>query len=194
VIWSLLYAALGVYWAISGRGFPYTPEIVSDGMGPLLGRFGPSMDWIVVMMAGIPAVALGTAMLRGVRGRALRPLFITAGVLLAGILLLMMTSLDLLVLFGYLPYTIRSLVMGDKISQVFVKAWTQWVMIHQLMCLIGGFLWLAATVSYAAGARCLPICVAGIWRGWKAGIKPFRIAVYVALVGLCSTFTRYAWA
>ena len=97
VAWSLIYAALGVYWAVSGRGFPYTPETVSDGMGPLLGRFGPGVAWIVVMMAGIPAAAMGTAMLRGVRGRALRPLFITAGALLAGVLLLLMTGLNLLV-------------------------------------------------------------------------------------------------
>ena len=64
-VWSLVYAALGVYWAVSGRGFPYTPETVSDGMGPLVGRFGPGVAWIVVMMAGIPAAALGAAMLRG---------------------------------------------------------------------------------------------------------------------------------
>src|SRR5512137_431918 len=70
VAWSLVYAALGVYWAVSGRGFPYTPEILSDGMGPLLGRFGPGVGWIVVMLAGIPAAALGVAMLRGVRSRA----------------------------------------------------------------------------------------------------------------------------
>jgi hypothetical protein len=34
--------------------------------------------WIVVMLAGIPAAALGAAMLRGVRSRALRPLLIAA--------------------------------------------------------------------------------------------------------------------
>src|SRR5512144_547155 len=89
VAWSLVYAALGVYWVVSGSGFPYTSETMSDGMGPLLGRFGPGVAWIVVMMAGIPAAAMGVAMLRGVRGRALRPLFITAGALLAGILLLL---------------------------------------------------------------------------------------------------------
>src|SRR5690349_3996242 len=53
VAWSLVYAALGVYWVVSGGGFPYTPETMPDG--PLLGRFGPSVAWIVVMMAGIPA-------------------------------------------------------------------------------------------------------------------------------------------
>jgi hypothetical protein len=41
-------------------------------------------------------------MLRGVRGRALRPLLITAGALLAGVLLLLMTALNLLVTLGYI--------------------------------------------------------------------------------------------
>ena len=38
VAWSLVYAALGVYWAVSGRGFPYAPETVSNGVtGPVVG-------------------------------------------------------------------------------------------------------------------------------------------------------------
>src|SRR5689334_12264336 len=59
VAWSLLYAALGVSWVVSGRGFPYTPDTVSDVTAPLLGRFGSGVAWIVVMLAGIPAAALG---------------------------------------------------------------------------------------------------------------------------------------
>jgi len=92
VAWSLIYAALGIFWAVSGRGFPYTPESVSDVMEPLLGRFGLGVAWIVVMMAGITAAAVGVMMLRGVRSRALRPLLITIGALLAGVLLLLMTG------------------------------------------------------------------------------------------------------
>jgi hypothetical protein len=200
VVWSLVYAALGVYWAVNGRGFPYAPETVSNGMGPLLGRFGPGVVWTVVMMAGIPAAALAVAMLRGVRGRALRPLFITAGVLLAGLLLLLMTGLDLLVLFGYLPYTIRSLVTGDKISQVFLKAWTQWAMIHQLLCLIGGSLWLGATVSYArlSGDACLYCGRRDSPEAWNSPDSARRwgqVAVYLAMVApVFYAITRYAWA
>src|SRR5512145_1783216 len=114
VVWSLIYAALGVYWVVSGSGFPYTPETVSDVMEPLLGRFGLSAAWIVVMMAGIPAAALGVAMLRGVRGKTLRPLFIAAGSLLAGILLLLMTGLNLLVKLGYIPGVVLGLVTAEK--------------------------------------------------------------------------------
>ena len=200
VAWSLVYAALGVYWLVSGRGFPYTREAMSDGMGPVLGRFGPGVAWIVVMMAGIPAVAVGTAMLRGVRGRALRTLFIAAGALLAGILLLLMTGLNLLVLFGYIPYTIRGLFIGDKISEVFLEAWTQWAMIHQVLCLIGGFLWLGATVSYARRSEgaCLYCGRRDGPEGWNSPDNARRwgwIAVYVAMVApVFYALTRYAWA
>ena len=200
VAWSLIYAALGIYWAVSGHGFPYTPETVSDGMGPLVGRFGPGVAWIVVMMAGIPAVAMGAAMLHGVRSRALRTLLITAGALLAGVLLLLMTSLNLLILLGYIPYTIRSFFLGDKIGQVFLDAWTQWATIHQLLCLIGGFLWLAGTISYArlSGNACLYCGRSDGSQGWQRpnqAARWGRTAVYVAMVApVFYAFTRYAWA
>jgi hypothetical protein len=54
VVWSLVYAALGLYWAVSGQGFTFAPENTSDIMQPLLGRLGPGVAWTVVMLAGIP--------------------------------------------------------------------------------------------------------------------------------------------
>jgi len=200
VAWSLIYAALGVTWAVSGRGFPYTPEAMSDGMGPLLGQFGPGVAWMVVIMAGIPAAAVGAAMLRGVRGRTFRPLLITAGALLAGALLLLMTALNLLVRLGYFPYIVFSLFTGGKVAQSYLEAVTQWATIHQLICLIGGFLWLAATVSYArrSGDACLYCGRRDGPEGWKSpnqAARWGRIAVYVAMVPpVFYAFTRYVWA
>ena len=200
VAWSLVYAVFGIYWAVSGRGFPYTPETASDVMGPLLGRFGPDLAWIVVMMAGIPAAAVGATMLRGVRGRALRPLLITAGALLSGALLLLMTALSLLVWIGYIPFAVVGLFTGSDVSQVVLEAWTQWATIHQLMCLLGGFLWLAATISYArrSGDAC-PYCGRRNGpEGWTSPSNAARwgwIAVYVAMVApVFYALTRYAWA
>lgn len=200
VAWSLVYAALGIYWAASGRGFPSTPETMSDVMTPLLGRFGPGVARIVVMMAGIPAAAVGTAMLCGVRGRALRPLFITAGGLLAGVLLLLMTALDLLVKLGYIPYVILSLFTHAKFGQTYLGSLTQWATIHQLLCLIGGFLWLAATICYArrSTGACLYCGRRDGSEGWQRPNQAAhwgRIAVYVAMVApVFYTLTRYAWA
>ena len=199
VAWSLIYAALGVYWAVSGRGFPYAPELVSGVTGPLAGRFGPGVAWIVVMMAGIPAAALGAAMLRGARSRALRPLFITAGALLAGVLLLLMTDINLLVLLGYIPYVIVGLFTGAEVGS-YLEAYTQWTTVHQLLCLIGGFLWLAATVSYArrSGDACLYCGRRDGPEGWSSpdnAARWGRIAVYVAMVvPVIYAVTRYAWA
>ena len=201
VAWSLLYAALGIYWAVSGRGFPYTPKTGPDAlMGPLVGRFGPAVAWIVVMMAGIPAATLGAAMLRGVRTRALRPLFVTAGALLSGVLLLLMTGLDLLVRFGYIPYAVVGLFTGAKFVHAYLESLTQWATIHQLLCLCGGFLWLAATVCYGrlSGRACVYCGRRDGPEGWQKpnqAARWCRIAVYVSMVApVFYALTRYAWA
>ncbi len=200
VVWSLVYAALGVYWAVSGRGFPYTPESASKITEPLIGRFGPRVAWIVVIMAGIPATALGAVMLRGVRSRALRPFLITGGALLAGVLLLLMTALDLLVKFGYIPYALVSLFSGAAFGRTFRESLIQWATIHQLLCLIGGFLWLAATVCYGRRSRsACPYCGrrdgSEGWQGPNQAARWGRIAVYVAMVApVFYALTRYAWA
>ena len=200
VAWSLVYAALGVYWLVSGRGFPYPSETVSDGMAPLLGRFGTGAAWIVVLMAGLPAAAVGTAMLRGVRGAALRTLLITAGALLAGVLLLLMTGLNLLITLGYTPLGIVKLLSGAAFGQVYLGMLTDWALLHQLLCLIGGFLWLAATVSYArrSSGACLYCGRQDGPQGWRSpdnAARWGRIAVYVAMVApVFYALTRYAWA
>jgi hypothetical protein len=196
--WSLVYALLGAYWAVSGRGFPYASELVSDVTGPVAGRFGPVVAWIVVITAGIPAVFVGMAMLRGVR--VLRPLLVIAGALLAGVLLLLMTDINLLVQLGYLPYGIVKLLTGAEFGQVYLKSLTQWTFLHQLLCLTGGFLWLAATVSYArrSGDACLYCGRRDGPEGWTSPDKAARwcrIAVYVAMVvPVFYAVTRYAWA
>ena len=80
------------------------------------------------------------------------------------------------------------------------SAWTQWTVAHQLLCLIGGFLWLAATVSYArrSGDACLYCGRRDGPEGWKSpsnAARWGRIAVYVAMVvPVFYALTRYAWA
>ena len=199
VAWSLIYGGFGIYWAVGGRGFPFTPETISSEMGPLLGRFGQVAAWIVVILAGIPAAVLGTAMLRGLRGRLLRPLFIAAGVLLAGSLLLLMTGLDLLIKVGYIPGAVLGLLTAER-SQAYLAAWSQWATLHQLLCLVGGFLWLAATAGYArlSGDAC-PVCGrrdgAEEWTSPARAARWGRVAVIVAMVApVFYALTRCAWA
>ena len=198
VAWSLFYAALGVYWAVSGGGFSSAPELVTGVMGQVAGRFGPGAAWAIVIATGLPAAAVGTAMLSGVR--LFRPLFIIAGALLAAALLLM-TDLTLLIMLAYIPFVVFRLLTGAGAgfySQSLAQ--TQWILAHQLLCLIGGFLWLAATVSYAR--RSTDACLACGRRdgpeGWNSPARAARwgrIAVYVAMaVPVIYALTRYAWA
>jgi hypothetical protein len=168
-------------------------------MYPMAGRFGPGVAWMLVMMAGIPAAAVGVAMLRGVRRGALRPLLIVVGALLAGVLLLLMTSLDLLVKLGYLPSMIFWLVTGAEVGP-YLESYIQWATVHQLLCLLGGFLWLGATVCYTrrSGDAC-QYCGRRDgpegWTGPDQAARWGRIAVYVAMVApILYTLTRYAWA
>jgi len=197
IAWSLIYAALGIYWAVSGVGFPFPSDAAPNPMDPLLGRFGSSIAWIVVIMAGLPSAAIGAAMQRGVKSRVLRPLFISFGALLAGILLLLMTSLDLLIKLGYTPNILFRLITGAEVGP-YLESY-QWATAHQLLCLLGGFLWLAATVSYArqSGNACLYCGRSDRPAGWTSPDQAAcwgRIAVYVAMVApVFYALTRFAW-
>src|SRR5512142_1172489 len=119
VVWSLVYAALGLSWVVSGQGFPYVPGPATNITGPLVGRFGEGVAWAVVIAAGLPAAVVGTAMLRGVR--VFRPFFIAAGGLLGGFLLLLMIDVNLLALLGYTPYGVFALLTGAAFGQAYLR-------------------------------------------------------------------------
>ena len=139
-------------------------------------------------------------MLRGVRSRALRPLLITAGALLAGALLLLMTDFTILGTLAYVPYVVYALLRGAEFGQIYLQGLTEWAFLHQLLCLVGGFLWIAATVSYArrSGDACLYCGRRDGPEGWTSpdnARRWGRIAVYVAMVvPVVYAATRYAWA
>jgi hypothetical protein len=200
VAWSLIYAVLGVVWAVTGRGFPYDSSLASGAMVPVVGRLGPVAAWFVVIAAGLPAAAVGAAMLRGVQRSPLRPLLTTAGVLLAVVLLLLMTDLNLLIMLAYVPYAVVKLLTGAAFGAVYLEAVTQWTLVHQWLCLLGGFLWLAATITYArrSGEACLSCGRRDGPEGWTRpdnAVRWGRVAVYLAMVApIVYALTRYAWA
>jgi hypothetical protein len=111
-----------------------------------------------------------------------------------------MAGLNLLVMFGYIPYAVFSLIKGVEFGQVYIQTFITWTNAHQVFCLIGGFLWLAATICYAR--RSADACLNCGRRldhseGWNSPAKAAhwgRIAVYVSLVApVFYAITRYAW-
>jgi hypothetical protein len=201
VVWSLVYAALGVYWAVSGRGVQFASEPGSNLPAPAVAWLGPGVAWLGVILAGIPAAALGAVMLSGVRGRVLRPLITAGGALLAIILLLLMTDINLLILLAYVPYfVVFGLLGGADVGQVYLQDLARWTTVHGLLCLVGGFLWLGATVCYArrSGDACLYCGRRDGPEGWTSpnnAARWGRIAVYVSLVvPVVYAVPRYIWA
>ena len=111
-----------------------------------------------------------------------------------------MTGFYLLVLLGYNPHAVFSLFTGAEISQDILEARIQWETIDQLLCIIGGFLWLAALVYYGcqSGGACL-YCGRRDgpdgWQGPNQAARWGRIAVYVAMAApVFYALTRYAMA
>ncbi|MFC4561862.1 hypothetical protein ACFO4E_08325 [Nocardiopsis mangrovi] len=196
-LWSLGYAALGAYWALTGDGFPFAEGRVHPTVGALLGRAGPEAAWAVVVLAGIPAALLGAAMARGVRAG--RPLIIGAAAALAGVLLLAMADVGLLILLGYTPYAIVGLLTGADVGGIWLDSFDG-AIANQVFCLVGGFIWLGAAVTYArrSGDACLR-CGRGEgvpgWAAPAAAARWGRVAVAVAVaVPVLYAATRYAWA
>ena len=110
-----------------------------------------------------------------------------------------MTGLTLLVLLGYIPFAVLGRFTAEK-AREYLQGWTDWGTIHQLLCLIGGFLWLAATLCYARrSAGACPYCGRRDGpEGWQSPEQAARwgwIAMYVAMVApVFYALTRYAWA
>ncbi len=204
VAWSLVYGALGIYWVMGGSGFPYAPIPGSDVMGAIVGRFGAGFAWAVVIAAGLPAAAVGTAMLRqqtGERGvRVFRFFFIAVGGLLTVVLLFLMNDVNLLAMLGYTPYGIYALMTGSEFGPAYLSALFQWSLAHQVLCIVGGFFWLGATVSYArrSGDACLYCGRRDEPEGWtspNSAARWGRIAAYVAIaVPVLYAINRYAFA
>jgi hypothetical protein len=114
--------------------------------------------------------------------------------------LLLTTDLNLLVMLGYIPYAVVALLSGAKFGPAYLEQLTQWPFVHQWLCLLGGFLWLAATVSYArrSGGACLHCGRRDGPEGWTRPARAARwgrAAVYAGMVvPVVYALTRYAWA
>ena len=116
--------------------------------------------------------------------------------------MLLMTDIMLLSMLGYTPQGVIGLLTGSESGQFYLQLLTQykWTITHQLLCLIGGFLWLGATFIYArrSGDACLYCGRRDVPEGWNSpehAARWGRIAVYVSIVvPVYYAITRYAYA
>jgi hypothetical protein len=200
--WSLIYGALGLYWALGGAGFPFgtenDPEAAAES---ILGSAQSDTTAPVIAGLGLVGAVAALAMAHGRGSR--RPRILRAALLVfawsvAVALLLVIPDLRVLMAVAYAPIFLIGAPFGWPPVNYFEVA-LPWPVINQFVCIAGGFLWAGTAVVYWRRSRdaCASCGRTDVGSGWTtpAGAARWgRWATYVAVVvPLPYAAIRWAW-
>jgi hypothetical protein len=197
-VWSLIYTGLGIFWSQGGAGFPFGKNDPGAGLSPLRNLNAVTGAPIIVIL-GFLGVIVAFFMLRRSPNRQFQIALEIYGISMAAVLFLVIPDYRLLAGIAYTPLLLLGAPFGwpagINLSDVF-----PWPVINQGICVLGGFIWIAATLLYYRHNR--KACVycgrssnGNKWtipetaRGW--GKWATTIA---AVIPLIYAITRYAWA
>ncbi|MBE1612264.1 NYN domain-containing protein [Actinopolymorpha pittospori] len=206
--WSLLYAALGLFWTFGGAGFPFgaghDPEPLESILGglprttaaPVIAGFG-LIGTVVALASTRPG-----ALRRPGRNAALRILVLGFAALSAVALLVVIPDRRLLMIVAYAPILagmgLWVLLTGSDLPTIANLG--LWTLTHQVGSVLGGLVWAGVAVSFARRKRAACVrCGRGdqtpAWTTSAAAARWGRWAVGVAVVvPLVYAATRWAWA
>ena len=201
--WSLIYGALGLYWALGGTGFPFgTANDPKAAAESILG--GVQADTAAPLIAGLGLVGTvaALAMVRGQVSRghgALRLALLVFAWSACVALLLVIPDRRVLVAVAYAPIFLVGAPFGWPPVNYF-EITLPWPVINQFVCMAGGLLWAGTALAY--GRRTLDACgncgrtdAGAGWTTPSAAARWGRWAVYVAVVvPLPYAATRWSWA
>jgi hypothetical protein len=187
-IWSVSYAAMAVFWALGGPGFPFgegDPEAAD--MGSLF--VGARADVLAAPIAALcaAAAAMAFSMARSKGGFLPRRLVLVAGWGLAATLVLAIPDVRLMRDFAYLFAGFVGFL--DKFD---------WPAANQILCLAGGLLWAGATLDFQRRTRRTRPLAPGADRvmrdatRWARRGRWFTLAA--VLLPIPYEISRWAWA
>ena len=197
--WSLLYGALGLYWALGGAGFPFG----SAHDDTALATTSPTVTGPMIAALGLAGGTLALAMARSHgRGPARRPLIAVGAILALGLTVvipghrpLMAVARTPLVLIGAPFGWPQQLGLGEFFASMY-----PWPVINEMLLILGGLLWAGASVAFtrrAAGAcaRCGRTEQPAAWTAPAAARRWGAWAVAAAMaIPVFYALTRWAWA
>lgn len=196
--WSLLYGAIGLYWALGGAGFPFGTANDPGARESLLVAVRAQTAAPVIAGLGLVAALVALVMARAHRPGTSRVLLLAFAWALTAALLILIPDRRVLVAVGYAPlFLIGAPFHWPPVS--FLVA-IPWPVVNQFILIVGGILWAATAVAYqrrshAACEHCgritghhaqqLSHTTVQRWGKW---------AVAVAItVPIIYAVTRYAW-
>lgn len=198
--WSALYAVLGMFWALGGRGLPLGRSGDPSAELSVLGAFdGPG---IAAVLAGLgfagALVALAMHRTDGTR-RSQRIALQVFAWSAAIVLTLVVPDFRVLMSVAYTPILLVGAPFGWPEGASLSQAYP-WPTVNQLIMTAGGALWAAAAVTHhrravAACGRCGRGPQRRPWTTPEGAARWGRWAVAVAVViPLLYAATRWAWA
>ena len=131
-VWSLLYGALGLYWAFGGAGFPYGESEQAVNAGALLVGLAPGPTGVVIAVLGLLGALFSLAKI-GMRFVP-RPLWLVIGWSVSAFLILAVADGRVLMSMAY------ALMLNTERFT--------WEVVNQLICIVGGVLWGAMILVY----------------------------------------------
>ena len=195
--WSLMYGALGLYWALGGAGFPFGSENDPTHSSILAGVRATVAAPVIAVMGLTGAVVAGTmARTRGSGAR--HAVMLAFAWTAATTLLLIVPDARVLTVVAYAPiFAIGAPFGWPPVS--YADAIT-WPIVNQFICIAGGLAWATTAVAYQRRSRdaCVYCGRTGVDAHWTtpaAAARWGRWAVYVAvIIPMLYAATRWAWA
>lgn len=197
--WSLLYGALGLWWALGGAGFPFgTGNDPSAELSVLGGARAESVAPVIAALGlagAVAAVAMGRTRGRGI----LRAMLLAFAWGTAAALLLVVPDYRVLMGVAYTPIILIGAPFDWPQGVSLLDAFP-WPVVNQFFCIAGGLSWAATAVAYGRRSRgacgyCGRTDAGAGWTTPAAAARWGRWAVYVAVViPVLYAATRWAWA
>lgn len=196
-IWSAIYGILGIYWLQGGAGFPFGKNDPGAELS-IIKNVTIENGSLAIIILGFLGAMIAIFMTKRSTNRLLQIASKIFGISLALILFLVITDYRLLAAIAYIPVILANFFIrwheGISLAVLF-----PWPVINQIICIIGGFLWVSATLVYHR-----QINGACNYCGRKENqdanttsantLRWGKWATYIAVViPLIYSITRYAW-
>lgn len=183
-LWSLIFTFFGLHWLLGGDGFPFG---VNDPRGQMMGSYLANLSVQVggtmIALTGIVGVIVALAMVHKWNQRILRFILLFYAWVMCVVLIFIIPDSRILQNVAYLFMFYFDLI--------------DWIVVHQVFCMIGGVLWGATALSYYRTSRSACGNCGRMEKGTTiiSASKRGKFFTYCAiLMALPYGIVRFAWA